>query len=71
MSPPGKRRRHNSLAFCGTAAGTVAVPAEFALNIGQSSRAAGAFDAGAAHARSSAGAFGSFSGKRGAMEKVP
>ncbi|MBA7692954.1 hypothetical protein ES703_101529 [subsurface metagenome] len=70
-SPPGKRRRHSSIAFCPTAAGTVAVPAELARNIGQSSRDAGALEAGAAHAGDSAGAIGSFSAERGAMENVP
>ncbi|MHC4074741.1 MAG: hypothetical protein ACYTGS_22395, partial [Planctomycetota bacterium] len=59
--PPGRRLRHNSLASCPTAAETVAVPAGFALNIGQSSGAAGALDAGAAHGGDSACTLGSFS----------
>ena len=70
-SPPGKRRRHNRLAFLPTPAATVAVPAELARNIGQSSGAAGALDAGAAHAGDSAAAGGFLSGERGAMENVP
>jgi len=53
------------------AAATVAVPAASARNIGQSSPSAGAVEAGAAHAGDWAGAIGSFSAVRGAMEKVP
>ena len=49
-SPAGKRRRHTSLIFRGMATGTVAVPATSARKTGQSSRAAGAFELGAAHA---------------------
>ena len=68
--PPGKRCRHTSRIFFGIAAGTVAVPAGLARNIGQSSRAAGALEAGAAHEGDAAGATHSFNADRGAMENV-
>jgi hypothetical protein len=79
----GKRRRHNERTFFGTATPTVAVPAALARNIGQSSRAAGRAEAGAAQsggdedngvvvvAGDDAGAAESARGCRGAMANVP
>jgi hypothetical protein len=52
-------------------ADTVDVPAEFALNMGQSSRAAGALETGAAQAGDCTGRPGRFSAERGAIENVP
>ena len=65
------RRRHNSLTSLPSAAGTVAVPAELARNMGQSSAAAGALAVGAVHGTDSALSDGGFSATRGAMELVP
>ena len=70
-SPPGKRCRHTRLALLPMPAATLAVPAELARSIGQSSAAAGVLDAGAAQARESAAVPSLFSGERGAMENVP
>ena len=70
-SPPGKRRRHNRFVFLPTPAATVAVPAELARSIGQSSVAAGALDAGLVHEGALTLMRGLFNGERGAMQNVP